>query len=104
MRINNNEWNLIPLNYSDDRLKRSDNVSVLGVCDNNVKTIYINDRLSDSMKERVLLHEITHIFCFEYQLNLDIDTEEILCDFMATYGRDVISVVDGILKQVRRYA
>jgi Zn-dependent peptidase ImmA (M78 family) len=104
MRINNKNWKLVRLNASDDRLKRSDGISVLGVCDNNTKTIYINQNLQGKLLDRVILHEITHVFCFEYGLNLDIAAEEILCDFMATYGREVIAVVDNILSQTRRYA
>jgi Zn-dependent peptidase ImmA (M78 family) len=104
MRINNKNWNLVPLSAPDGILKRSDNVSVLGVCDNKTKTIYINKNLSGKMLDKVLLHEVCHAFCFEYQLNLDMETEEIICDFMATYGREIINVIDNIFKNIRRYA
>jgi predicted metal-dependent hydrolase len=102
MQINGQKWKIVALNASDRRLKRSDNVSVLGVCDNNAKVIYINNRLTGHMLDRVLLHEVCHCFCFEHGINLDMESEEILCDFMATYGREVIGIVDRILWSVRK--
>ena len=49
------------------------------------------------MLTKVLTHEICHAFCFSYGILLDMDTEEIIADFLATYGRDVIELADDIL-------
>ena len=81
-------------------LRRSDNTITLGVTDNNDRTVYINDRLSYGMLDKVLCHELCHVFSFSYGLHIPIETEEMIADFLSTYGRDVIAVADDILKEV----
>lgn len=81
-------------------LRRSDNTITFGVTDNNDRTVYINDRLSYDMFDKVLCHELCHVFSFAYNLHIPIETEEMIADFLSTYGRDVIAVADDILKEV----
>ena len=102
--VNGIEWNLILVEPYSDNLKRSDNTLALGVTDNNTKTIYINNRVSDAMFGKILCHEIVHTFCFSYGCAFDIQTEEIIADFLATYGREVFDVADNILQRFARIA
>ena len=81
-------------------LRRSDNTITFGVTDNNDRTVYINDSLSYDMFDKVLCHELCHVFSFAYNLHIPIETEEMIADFLSTYGRDVIAVADDILKEV----
>jgi hypothetical protein len=74
------------------------------VCDNETKNIYVSENVTGNLLRKVLLHEVTHAFCFEYQINIDMETEEILCDFMARHGMDVVAAVDSIFRHIRRYA
>ena len=100
--VNGVEWNLSLVEPYSDNLRRSDNTITLGVTDNNTKTIYVNDRLSDAMFDKVLCHELVHVFSFEYNYNIDIQTEEIIADFMSLFGRDVIYLLDDLIKILKK--
>lgn len=80
-------------------LRRSDGTITLGVTDNNDRTVYMNNRLSYDMFDRVICHELCHVFSFAYNLHIPIEIEEMIADFLSTYGRDVIAVADDILKE-----
>lgn len=103
-QVANKNWNLSLVEPFNDNLMRSDGVYTLGVTDNNVKTVFLNNRLRGKMLDKVLCHEITHVFCFEYNLSLPIETEELIADFLATYGREVFDVADDILRRFVRVA
>lgn len=100
--IVNNVWNIMFINPNDTRLLRSDNVYSIGVCDNNTKTIYINNKLDGKLLDKVILHELTHAFIFESGIYFDDETEEVICDFMANYGNDVLSIADDVFNKLLR--
>lgn len=102
--VNGIKWNIKLVPSYSFMLKRSDGVFTLGVTDNNFKTIFINNELYGRMFEKVLCHEIVHTFCFSYGCNFDIDTEELIADFLATYGRDVFKVADVVLSRFAKTA
>ena len=102
--VNGIEWNLSLVEPYSDMLRRSDNTITLGVTDNNLKTVFLNNRLRGRMLDSVLCHEIVHTFCFSCGCTFDIQTEEIIADFLATYGRDVFDVADNLLKRFVRVA
>ena len=102
--INGTMWQVQYENSNSGELKRSDNVSVLGVTDNNAKTIYINNRLSDDMFDKVLCHELVHAYSFENDCDIDIQTEEIIANFMSLFGRDIIYLLDDLVKILKRVA
>ena len=98
--VNNNRWILKFSSPNNKELKRSDNVYTLGVTDNNTKTVTIAYGMSDYMTNKVLCHELVHVYSFENNCNIDIQTEEIIADFMSLYGRDIIYLADDILNNV----
>ena len=98
-QVNNVEWNLDLVEPYSRMLGRSDNTITLGVTDNNDRTVYMNNRLSYGMFDKVLCHEMCHVFSFSYGLHIPIETEEIIADFLSTYGRDVFAVADDILRR-----
>ena len=102
--VNGIEWNLSLVEPYNDNLKRSDNTIVLGVTDNNTKTIYINNRVSDAMFDKILCHELCHVASFSYNLHIDIQTEEIIADFLSTYGREIFDIADDLLRRFMRVA
>ena len=102
--INGTNWRVQYENSNSGELKRSDNVSVLGVTNNNTKTIYINNRLSDDMFDKVLCHELVHVYSFENDCDIDIQTEEIIANFMSLFGRDIIYLLDDLIKILKRVA
>ena len=95
--INYKVWHIRFENGTSTELMRSDGTFALGVCDDDLCTIFLCDNLPDHLNESVLCHELCHAFCFSYGLDLDIATEEIVADFLATYGRDVFDVADEVL-------
>jgi hypothetical protein len=100
--VNNQEWQLKFVNPNSNELMRSDGSITLGMTDNNVKTVYINNKLNNYMTDKVLAHELTHVFAFEFDYFIPIETEEIVADFMSLYGRDIVYLLDdlvGILKK-----
>lgn len=100
--INGTIWHIEYKNSNSSELRRSDNVFSLGVTDRNTHTIYLSDKLQGFMLRKVLIHEICHAVCMSYDIYLPIETEEILCDFVATYGDEVFEIVDIVLGVVRR--
>ena len=102
--INGTMWQVQYENPLSGELRRSDNVSVLGVTDRNTHTIYLSNALYGHMQRKVLIHEVCHAICMSYDVHLPIEQEEILCDFVATYGDEVFGIVDMILGAVRRTA
>ena len=102
--INGTMWQVQYENPLSSELRRSDNVSVLGVTDRNTHTIYLSNALHGHMQRKVLIHEVCHAICMSYDVHLPIEQEEVLCDFVATYGDEVFGIVDMILGAVRRTA
>lgn len=98
--VNGNVWKLEFVNPNDEVLINDEGIYTLGVTDNNVKTVYINNRLNSYMYRKVLSHEITHVVIFESGINFDRDTEEIIADFIASYGTDVINIIDSVYRQI----
>ena len=102
--VNGIEWNLSLVEPYSDNLKRSDNTFTLGVTDNNTKTVYINNRVSHSMFDKILCRELCHVASFAYNLHIDIQTEEIIADFLSTYGREIFYIADDLLRRFMRVA
>lgn len=102
--VNNQEWKLRFVKPNSKELMRSDGSITLGMTDNNVKTVFVNNRLNDYMTDKVICHELTHVFAFEFDYYMDIETEEIVADFMSLYGRNIILLLDDLIKVLRRIA
>ena len=100
--INGTMWQVQYENPLSGELRRSDGTISLGVTDRNTHTIYLSDKLQGFMERKVLIHEVCHAICMSYDVYLPIEQEEILCDFVATYGDEVFGIVDMILMAVRR--
>lgn len=100
--INGMDWNLRPVGSHSPMLMRSDGTYTFGMTDRNTRDIYISDMIYGSFYDRVLCHELCHAFCLSYNLTMDIQTEEIVADFLATYGREVFAVADEIIKNYMR--
>lgn len=101
-KVNNNLWNIKFVNSNNTNLRRSNNTYTLGVTDNNDKTIFLSNQLSGYMLNKVLCHELTHVFCFEYDYCVNLKTEEIIADFMSLYGKDIVLIADDIMNSFLR--
>lgn len=98
--INGTAWRIVFLPQSDDIFRRSDGSRTVGVSDNTVKTVFLSDLLNGDFLRKVLCHEIVHCFCFSYDLEIPIETEEIIADFVATYGNDIIRLTSEIMNDM----
>lgn len=100
--VNNQEWELRFVNPNSKNLMRSDGSITLGMTDNNMKTVFINNRLNNYMTDKVLCHELTHVYAFSFDYFIDIQTEEIVADFLSLFGRDIIYLLDDIIKILKK--
>lgn len=87
------------MDFGDPLLTRSDGSTTVGMTNWNAKCIYLAKGLQGAFLERVLCHEICHCICFSYDIHMDIDQEEFLANWVASYGREVIELLDDLLYQ-----
>lgn len=99
--INDEEWYVITVPPYHPKLYRSDGSLSVAACDDNTKTIYINETLEGGFLKKVLCHEITHAAMFSYNVNLTVDQEELLADIIATYGDQIIYITNIVFKKIR---
>lgn len=99
--INGEEWRVLLVSPFHPGLARSDGVPVLGCCDDNLKTIYINDEVNDFYLKKVLTHELTHAAMFSYNVELSYEQEELVADLIATYGHEIINITNTIFQRLR---
>lgn len=95
--INGMNWNLRLVGSHSPMLMRSDGTYTFGMTDRNTRDIYISNMIHGNFYDRVLCHELCHAFCLSYNLTMDIQTEEIVADFLATYGREVFALADELI-------
>lgn len=100
--VNNQKWKLEFVKPNSRNLMRSDGSITIGMTDNNVKTVYINNRLNQYLTDKVICHELTHVFAFEFDYDIPIDVEEIVADFMSLYGRDIIYLLDDLTEILKK--
>lgn len=80
-------------------LQRSNGSYTVGMTDNNVKIIYLSDELHGEFLRKVLTHEVTHAYIYSYGIFLDVMQEEMVCDILASYARDIIRITDEVYKK-----
>ena len=99
--INGITWNIKFVEPYSDYLRRSDGSLTVGVTDFPKKTVYLSELLKGAFLRKVMAHELTHCFCFSYDIVLDIDEEERMADFIATYGEELIYLLDNIISNIK---
>lgn len=100
--LNNQEWKLQFVKPKNNNLIRSDGSITIGMTDNNTKTVYINNRLSNYVTDKVLAHELCHVFCFSYDIYLPIEQEEYLADWISLYGRELVYLLDDLMQTLKK--
>ncbi len=100
--VNNHIWRLQFVKPSSNHLLRSNLTRTIGVSDNNLKTVFVADNLSDYMLDRVICHELVHVFSFENDCSYDIETEEVIANFLSLFGRDIIYLADELIGNILR--
>lgn len=99
--INGEEWAIHLVSPNHPKLYREDGTLTIGACDDDIKTIYVNDMLNEQLMRKVICHEITHAAMFSYNILLTLDQEELLADLIATYGDEIISITNRVFAKLR---
>lgn len=94
-------WNIKFVSPFDNVLYTPQKNQTYGVSSNKTKTIYLASDLKGSQLYKVLAHELTHAFCFEYKINLTLAQEEWLADFISKYGKSIIIKSDNLFKAIK---
>ena len=100
--VNDTVWKLRFVNPRDKNLRRKSGSFTIGMTDNNQKTVFIADNLSDYMTDKCLAHELTHVYAFTMNYLMDEETEEIVADFLSLFGRDIIYLLDDLMGILRK--
>lgn len=95
--INGVIWKIVFAKGNSDVFRRSNGTYTVGVTDNGRKTVFLNENLYGDFLRKVLCHEIVHCFCFSYDIEMPIEVEETIADFVATYGSDVVDLTRCIM-------
>ncbi|MCQ2771184.1 MAG: ImmA/IrrE family metallo-endopeptidase [Clostridia bacterium] len=100
--ICNSLWKVIDVPDNFHKLMRSDGSYSLACCDNYDKTIYISWNLSYQKYKQVLAHELCHAYIFELGISIPTKEEEMICNLVADYGRNLFEIVDLIAEQIKK--
>lgn len=60
-----------------------------GICDYNIKTIFVRTKLSKDLERLVFIHEVLHAAMSELHLDIDYTSDEVLADGLST-------ILDGL--------
>lgn len=102
--INNILWHVIFVSPVSNKLRRSDNSVTVGMTEMSTHTIYLSDMLQGAFLRKVFIHEVCHAECMSRNITMSIDQEERLCDFVASFGDEIFSIVDDLFVSLRRIA
>lgn len=102
--INGVKWNIVFVPPQSNRLTRSDGSKTVGVAFLDETTIYLSNRLRGAFMRRVTAHELCHAFCLSYSIFMSIDEEERLADWVATYGTELVYLLDDLMVALKKVA
>lgn len=102
--VNGRLWKVRFVPAWSEFLMRSNKTFTVGMTDATTDTIYISDGLSNAFLEKVLAHELVHALSFSYKYKFDIETEEIIANFVAEHGREIIYLLDDLLAAIKGQA
>ena len=57
--------------------------------------------LSGEFLRKVITHEVCHASMFSYGIFVDIETEELICDFIASNGREIFEIADELFRVIK---
>lgn len=100
IRINGEDWKILIVSSNHPAIQRPDGSSTLGCCDDDMKSIYIVENLTDFYFKKVLCHELVHACMYSYNIDLNDYQEEVLADLIATYGQEIIFITNSMFKRL----
>lgn len=99
-QINGETWFIKIVNYDNLVFRMPNDLYTIGVCDDNTKTIYLSNRLRGNLLKKVLCHELVHAAMFSYDVELDLEQEELIANLIATYGEEIIQKTNEIFRRL----
>lgn len=101
IEINGELWEILLVSPRDPLLHMRDGYYAIGVCDDPMKIIAINEELDDYYLKKVLCHELTHAAMFSYNIELSYVQEELVADLMSTYGQEIICKTNKAFQRIQ---
>lgn len=100
--IKNNTWKLKLVADDSKYLEKADDeMSVCGITHFAHATIYINKEIDKEVMLDTIIHELTHAYLFVYGFGqVENFTEEMVCDLMGAYARDIVEQATKIYSWV----
>ena len=77
-------------------LRQTDGLIRLWVTHKTTKQITKADNVSDYMADKMQYYQLVNVYPFSYGCVIDIETEEIIADFISLYGRNIVYTADKI--------
>lgn len=100
--INGVQWDIIFVKPNNNNLRRSNATLTVGMTDWNDKCVYLSDKLRGGFLRKVLAHELVHCFMFSFSIHIPIQEEEFIADWVATYGTDLIYLLDDLMQTLKK--
>ena len=100
--INGIEWNVVFVHPMSKELLRSDKSRTVGVTDWGKRTVFLSDMLYGAFLRKVIAHELVHCFMMSYSIHIPIEEEEFIADWVATYGTDLIYLLDDLMQTLKK--
>lgn len=99
IKINNSEWEVKEVPTNDSSLIVNSR-RCRGTCDYLPQIISLDATLSRDNKYCAFIHELSHAFLYQTQIkNHNKFDEEMLCEFMGIYAKDIVSIADEYFKE-----
>lgn len=99
--INGENWHILFVKPTNPILQTSQGDYTVGVTDRNEQIIAISDFLQGQFLKKVLCHEICHANIFSQGIEMSETEEERLCDYVATYGNDIVNLTNHIFETIK---
>lgn len=96
--INEDKWMVFRVSEDHPILVKPDGSQAIGVCDKSTFKIYIDENIKGAYLQKVLCHELVHAAMFSYNVILTELEEELMADLFATYGREILQIVDKVFQ------
>lgn len=96
--VNGIIWCVRFVNAGSIYLRRTDGTYTIGMTDGQTHTIYIARNLRGSLLDKVMAHELVHVIMFSYGIEIDINIEETIAQWVSNYGREVVYILDDLMR------
>ena len=99
--INNVEWSVFFVDKTHTELVDDNGEQVFyGIACLRECEIYIDRGLSKDYMRKIITHELTHAFAVSYRESIEQESEEKICDFIASHFDELKACRKAIMKSI----